>query len=1292
MARYKVPSKAASGAQTFSDNLVGNQITDGTGQLTNSNFALDKIIVEKDSKEFKTAKFSDFLTLDTLKKETDVPTTQDGYDNTSVVDEKIKFKSDVNDAGKSLFGSLKSRLSVAIAKIIQKYPASLYTDASNPIGISEYTAQNISYDEVNKITTFNVEKSKLFNPFDITLNTPASNIKPETTNKIRNLYSSYKKYVLDYKGETYNVISYSEPTSSNFNIITFKVKGSPFTNNTSDSFLIRPNDGITEEFFLGLDDLESLLLNRETSPKFQSSFRVPRESFDQSTTDIVSISYNWPITKDEWNIQITGLEYEQYIYNLSSIADEIDDYKSNLIVRFLTAPQLFEFDTNEQKAQSVFQLYGQSFDRVKKYIDNIAYMRNVSYDGINNVPDILLKNLSDNLGFKAINLFDEKSLDDTLYKKHDTQYGALTTGKSLVESEHEFYRRLLINLAYIYKSKGTKDSIIFFLKFLGAPEPLIKIDEYVYIVDETPLPNSVQDDIYYTINGAITKTIITGFTSTPVTYLTGTTTPTTNLTRDEFPIDSDNVPRNITNIADDIFFQKGSGWYDITIDHRSPLITDLDKSTLTGRIKTVKTKNSAFTYGEDYFDSFRTFNGLDYGFELTSKVVDNKGDIDNDLSDYVLNRKNIGVYLAPSKAIDYDIWKQSRNLELSFGSLTPQTGVTFLEFLETTLSSIIKNSNVIKYETTYPELNDVYSKYLSTVPNPYDLITVNEFVNKMSPYWTQIVEQFIPATTLWTGGNLIENNKFGRSKYKYKKPCQVYEFLDPAFPTPQEGNHHFQEEIFQFQDYFNSDDDFNYDGYIQFFPIFEIDGIRYSGSTDPAFIPIPVNAEYGYNAPYMGTSTNSTNLISNTYNPTPTPTISQKLLFDPESYEAMQGYTGTTYALLSGNTTTNFSAKLYKGDGTNDFEPDYDKLRLLWREAIIDTVNYINYYSGYTVTETNYTGGTDTFTYPRISCEFLPYTGGTDGDEYVKFKSFKYGPHSCSVNKSFEFKVGYGAISLDVTPTPTPTQTPTPTRTPTQTPTPTRTPTQTPTPTRTPTPTNLDCSFAGTAVEILPLTPTPTPTPTQTPTPTPPIPEACVNYVFCAGIGANLIIFGNDNYEYLNVYSSPSSVTSGGICVPVSNCPYTIQVSDSKGGFNLVNYTITDDMDSILYSANGINSSGNGSINSPDVYFNNPTPLFINISMASNNGTPSSCVPVSTTYYYNVTRYDCNLPSGPCSFNSSGLIGKSTDFALTIGKWYSGGDGSAYLVVSHAINTSFDVDLTGSPAGNTCLIACNNSI
>ena len=49
----------------------------------------------------------------------------------------------------------------------------------------------------------------------------------------------------------------------------------------------------------------------------------------------------------------------------------------------------------------------------------------------------------------------------------------------------------------------------------------------------------------------------------------------------------------------------------------------------------------------------------------------------------------------------------------------------------------------------------------------------------MSPNWMKIIEQFIPATTLWTGGNLTENNLFNRSKHTY---------LRPRYGTPNDYN------------------------------------------------------------------------------------------------------------------------------------------------------------------------------------------------------------------------------------------------------------------------------------------------------------------------------------------------------------------------------------------------------------------------------------------------------------------------------------------------------------------------
>jgi hypothetical protein len=422
-------------------------------------------------------------------------------------------------------------------------------------------------------------------------------------------------------------------------------------------------------------------------------------------------------------------------------------------------------------------------------------MRNVSYDGINNIPDILLKNISQTLGLSTINLFDEKSLEDTLYLRQDTVFNGVSLGKTLVEAEHEFYRRLLVNLAYIYKSKGTRESLEFFLKFIGAPEPMIKIEEYIYNVTKLPNNPNLENDLYEVIQGTKVDTLVTGFTSTVITYnkigggtetgytfATGSVTSSSTSSRDEYPIDENGLPRKTTNLSSDIFFQKGSGWNDLTLEHRSSTIIDTELSSgsfvngvfqLTGRTKTIKTKSKDYTYGEEYFDNFRTLSGLDYGFNIEGSIDNKKASVvtNDDSSKLILNRKNINIYLSPSQGIEYDIYRRGRNEELTFGNLTPQTGVTFENFTNIALSQVIPNSDVTKFGKSYISLQNVFYDYsTNTEFTPYNFTSVNEFINKMSPYWIQVVEQFVPSTTLWTGGNLIGNNIFNRSKYDYRKP------------------------------------------------------------------------------------------------------------------------------------------------------------------------------------------------------------------------------------------------------------------------------------------------------------------------------------------------------------------------------------------------------------------------------------------------------------------------------------------------------------------------------------------
>lgn len=993
MAKRKVPSQVASGADTFSDNLVGRQITDGTSLLTNTNFAIDRIIPEKDSKKFRTSQFSDFLTLDDLNEETNSPTTS----KLSKEERKkeIKFKSSKNNGSVSLFGSLKSRISASIARIIKKYPASILVDEFSVIKTSNYTAYNISYNQTENITTFNIDFSIIYNPLDVVLVKPKSNTIVETENEIRNFYSSYKKYIIDISGTTYNILFYSEPNVNNE--ITIKVFGRPFGSVTeiNSSFLIRPNDGIVEEFYMGLDELESILLNRETTPKFNAIFKVPRDSFERDKTIFTDVSVNWPLTKDNWNIGILGLDFDNYINKLSDLADEIDNYKSNLFIRFMTTPQLFEFDSEDRRIESIFQLYGQNFDKVKKYIENIAYMRNVSYDGVKNVPDVLLKNLANTLGLSTVNLFNEKQIDELFYTRQDQQYNAIGLGPNVIDAEYEFYRRLLVNLADLYKSKGTRSSLEFFLKFLGAPEPLIKINEYIYKVIGLPKSNNLENEIYDVIEG-VREDIVLVWDEETYTYKPTVTTNKTTFDRDEYPVIENSVlPRSAFDNDTDIFFQKGAGWYENTLDHRSSMILDEENSILTGRTKTIKTKQKYFTYGEDYFDVFRTLPGLDTGYELLSDVDNSKSHIKDNNSSLILNRKNISIHLSATQAIDYDIHRKSKELELTFGTLLPQTGVTFAEFLNKTLSDQIKNSHSVKYRKNYISLEKIYQDYITNTQFiPYNLPSINEFINKMSPYWTQVIDQFVPATTLWTGGNLIENSCLGRSKYQYKFGCQPKEFTEILYPEFETVIQEDLETILGDADNFRGL--LNSTG-VTYYPVIEIDGYVFSGNGTVTLPNGEIQGGFGeFKIEISGTTT----------------TINTAKLYD-------------SFILNDCNLSTTDDTKLpLVCDYKNYLSPDIPKIKSLWVESLTNLINQtVNKFFS-----KDEAGCIDTYIpyslAASLECPSLPDSEPTlrqctgeskklidfkffidvDGIEKVRFTSLKYGPNDCSVHEYFDYK------------------------------------------------------------------------------------------------------------------------------------------------------------------------------------------------------------------------------------------------------------------------------------------------
>ncbi len=250
-------------------------------------------------------------------------------------------------------------------------------------------------------------------------------------------------------------------------------------------------------------------------------------------------------------------------------------------------------------------------------------------------------------------------------------------------------------------------------------------------------------------------------------------------------------------------------------------------------------------------------------------------------------------------------------------------------------------------------------------------INVIEFVNKLSPYWPQLVEQLVPSTTLWTGGNLIENNIFGRPKYQYRYDCQPLEFIEELYPDFETIIEEDLENILGEENNFRGL--INLTG-VTYYPIIEIDGTIYGG------------------ADYTGLTSSMYVILSGTSN-----TSNSAKLFDP------QPFTGCTSGVTSGDTVNLSLICDYK----TYLEPDVTQIKSLWLNALSELISDITITrnsAGY-VPYSAFTGTTGQ-TYFSETIPLIKYQTFIDENdvEKVKFSSVKLGPNECSVTDYFDYR------------------------------------------------------------------------------------------------------------------------------------------------------------------------------------------------------------------------------------------------------------------------------------------------
>jgi hypothetical protein len=822
--KYFYPPRPGNGAGTFSDNIVGLQTVNGGG-LTLGVFDFNDIVTEKVNRTFNVGAFSEPLSLDDLGLEDvlqsrAIQATQFRVYPNYDVSQVLNF---------SLYGSLAKRFSVSVTKIINYFPAAIEVLFDNIDFTTGATAINITYDSISDETFFQVNLDRLNNPFAIEYSVSATtNIEAREiiTSKYRNLTETYLDYAISINDIEYKVVGFEPSPSTTTGPLGFYVSGQPFPTTATTyfgNFLVRPNDYIVDKVFLeDFDEVEKFLINRLTVPEYTAFFQIPAQNqAGQFYTNYQQVT--WP--KDgPWNLSILGAAFDTYLTQLQSIAVDLDSYKTNLISRFLVTDAIKEFDTLNQKVEKILQIYGRSFDQVKQFIESLAFMNSVQYNPGNNIPNQLLVNLSQTLGWSSnfSPITNENFLDSVFGNQSKPNYPGYARALTPTELNYAFYRNLILNAAYLFKSKGTRRSIEFLMRLIGAPESLIEYNEHIYLADQRiNLKNFTTQ--YLAITGGTyveqTPTYLPGvtFKVKGVLFSAFTSSATYEaaiITRDDYPVDDLGYPKAPRD-TENYFFQLGAGWYEVTPQHRSP-----DQVTITGNVYTgqnidIQTQLQPFTYGQLYLDRYRDFPYMNLGFKLRKIIDNNKSWLDDDdklrisnQADYnayyyvgneklVLNVKNIDLFLNPAQGLVYDVWDQSRRYDYPI----PESGLTvgypvpggvdwtyvnpqpkqktFFEFYQTFWENMVNTRNRL-YITDgktggYPTLQSIWWKYIQSeqtvgLPNnKYTYQKLIDYVEGIGPYWMKLVEQMIPATTIWQGGIKFENSVLHKQKFVYRR-------------------------------------------------------------------------------------------------------------------------------------------------------------------------------------------------------------------------------------------------------------------------------------------------------------------------------------------------------------------------------------------------------------------------------------------------------------------------------------------------------------------------------------------
>lgn len=389
-----------------------------------------------------------------------------------------------NPKSHAYFSSFYTNVASAINKIIDEYPYAIFSYNNGNINIYDYTEyyNGITFE---RTSSFKIPVSGLTNQGGIFLNSG-------NTETNYSLVYDYDDFCIQLSGqpETFKIKEYSFSGTYLYFLVYGSLKPGSTLSAFTDAVYVRPT---AERMYIYNDQISAL----ETQLLGEGIFSIPIS--ETVADDFVNKKFSWPRTIDGWAPDSYGSDFESYKEDILASAERVDEEKTDIFIKTVIPENYLELDSNGKIYRTIIQSYAYEFDKLKNYIDAIAYAHSIEYNNEETVPKKFMMKLENLLGWKLSDGFSELDLFDYLTSDLDQ------SSNSYSYFNVEIWRRILVNIVWLYKRKGTRDAISFIFKLVGAPDCLINFNEFVYDIVQTT-PNSTEKvdfDGYINYNSSV---------------------------------------------------------------------------------------------------------------------------------------------------------------------------------------------------------------------------------------------------------------------------------------------------------------------------------------------------------------------------------------------------------------------------------------------------------------------------------------------------------------------------------------------------------------------------------------------------------------------------------------------------------------------------------------------------------------------------------------------------------------------------------------------------------------------